>query len=311
MAARKPLYWDTATGSMKTMTTSQVNSIIDQVSYLYSLNPSVTLSVVGSGGSLGTISDTRTSAGASITRADRYATEAETAEPGIVTVNYSKINESVASVSAPTRPDNASYPVYWSNGIRAFNATDMYDTFIYPAIDNLALGSTGVAQGGTYRIHTSTSLTDHTLVSSTPVFSDTRANTALYTAAGIGEALDQPFTVTDFYLFRVNGGSYTNYVQPLRITASDTNLQTYTRSTLDSILTGFVRYAATSVSGYTLRYNINGSGNNRGTAMTNTKLNGAGNYQTRFVNADDYRAQEFPNGTAVIDNTYNLRISKV
>ena len=30
--------------------------------------------------------------------------------------------------------------------------------------------------------------------------------------------------------------------------------------------------------------------------MVDTRLNGSGNYQTRFVNADDYRAQEFPNG---------------
>jgi hypothetical protein len=44
--------------------------------------------------------------------------------------------------------------------------------------------------------------------------------------------------------------------------------------------------------------------------MANTILNGAGNYQTLFVNADDYRAQEFPNGTAVTANTYFLRINK-
>ena len=36
--------------------------------------------------------------------------------------------------------------------------------------------------------------------------------------------------------------------------------------------------------------------------MVNTILNGGGNYQTRFVNANDYRAQEFPNGTAQVIN---------
>ena len=41
--------------------------------------------------------------------------------------------------------------------------------------------------------------------------------------------------------------------------------------------------------------------------MVNTILNGGGNYQQRFVNANDYRAQEFPNGTAVTANTYNLK----
>ena len=38
------------------------------------------------------------------------------------------------------------------------------------------------------------------------------------------------------------------------------------------------------------------------------RLNGSGNYQTRFVNANDYRAQEFPNGTLTTINTYYLTI---
>ena len=44
-------------------------------------------------------------------------------------------------------------------------------------------------------------------------------------------------------------------------------------------------------------------------SIANTKLNGSGNYQTRQV-GDDYRAQEFPNGTPTTANTYNLRIVK-
>ena len=44
--------------------------------------------------------------------------------------------------------------------------------------------------------------------------------------------------------------------------------------------------------------------------MGDTRLNGTGNYQTRFVNADDYRAQEFPDGTPTTINTYYLRINK-
>jgi hypothetical protein len=44
--------------------------------------------------------------------------------------------------------------------------------------------------------------------------------------------------------------------------------------------------------------------------MGDTILNGSGNYQTREVNADDYRAQEFPDGSAVTAATYYLRIHK-
>jgi hypothetical protein len=45
--------------------------------------------------------------------------------------------------------------------------------------------------------------------------------------------------------------------------------------------------------------------------MANTKLNGSGNYQTRFVNANDYRTQEFPNGSVVTEATYYLKARKV
>jgi len=44
--------------------------------------------------------------------------------------------------------------------------------------------------------------------------------------------------------------------------------------------------------------------------MGDTILNGSGNYQTREVNTDDYRAQEFPDGSAVTAATYYLRIHK-
>ena len=43
--------------------------------------------------------------------------------------------------------------------------------------------------------------------------------------------------------------------------------------------------------------------------MADTKLNSS-TYATRFVNADDYRTQEFPSGSAVTQNTYYLRINK-
>jgi hypothetical protein len=68
---------------------------------------------------------------------------------------------------------------------------------------------------------------------------------------------------------------------------------------------------ATSTTGYKLTYNIDGSGTAKGSAMVNTTLSGgSGNYQTRFVSADDYRAQEFPNGTPSTANTYVFKILK-
>jgi hypothetical protein len=290
------------------MTTGQVADIVSQVSYVYSLAPSVTLDVVASGGNLGTLSDTRKSAGAAITRVDRFATEAETEEPGTVTVNFAKISETVASVSEPTAGAEGSYPIYYYNGgFRPMSNTDMYDTFIDPAIAILTSGSTTTLQGGTYRIHTDAGgLSGHTLISATPVFTDTRADTSLYTADGIGEALDQPTNISNFYLYKLDG-SAVSYINPLRVTASNDDLQAFSTSLFDTLLQNHVRYAAAGV-GTNIRYSYT-TGNNRGSGMTNTILNGAGEYTTRSVNTDDYRAQEFPNGTAVTANTYFLKIN--
>lgn len=309
MAVRIPLYYDA--GNLREMSPTQVDQIKARVAYAYSLNPSVTLSVSASGGTLSglPLTDTRKTAGAYSTFTTRYPTEAETAEPGSVTVNYSRISESVTSVSEPTDTNNRLYPLFNNGGnLQAMSRTDMYDTFILPAIDTMTTGSTGTSQAGTYRIHTSNSLSGHTLVSSTPVFLDTRANVGAYTASAIPEALDQPITMNAFYLFVING-SATAYTAPVFL-RSDNDIQTYASGTFDNILQDLVRYAASAKTGTRIRYNINGSGSNRGSGMTDTILNGTGNYQTRFVNVNDYRAQEFPNGAAVTASTYYLRINQ-
>ena len=62
MAVRAPL--KNNSGNPQEMSTTEVNEIVDQIVYQYSLNPSVSLSVVGSSGSLAAITDTRLQAGA-------------------------------------------------------------------------------------------------------------------------------------------------------------------------------------------------------------------------------------------------------
>ena len=310
MAVRQPLYYN-GSNQIQEMTTSMVDDIVDQIVYQYSLNPSVTLSVVGSGGSLGTLNDTRLQAGGSTTRVDRFATEGETAEPSTVTVNYSKIDQSTASVT-PTTDTGKSWPVYYntSGQIQAMNLTDVKDTFLHPAIDLLTAATTTTQQAGTYFISTSTSVTGATEVSgsNTAVFTDTRANTSAYTASGIPETQDQPTTITNYYLHKVNG-SDTSYTLPLLIDSSD-QLQTYPEATFESLTQEWIRYtAASSTDGYSISYSFS-SGTNRGSGMGDTRLNGSGNYQTRFVNANDYRAQEFPNGSSTTINTYYLKINK-
>jgi hypothetical protein len=307
MAVRQPLYYNS--GNLQEMTTTMVDEIVNQIVYQYSLSPSVSLSVVGSGGSLGTLSDTRLQAGSQSTSVSAFPGEGTTAEPSTVTVNYSKITQSTASIT-PTTDTGKTWPVYYtsSGAVQAMSLADVKDTFLHPAIDLLSSGSTGTQQGGTYFINTSTSVSGATLVSTTAVFTDTRADTSAYTAAGIPETQDQPTTLTNYYLHRVDG-SDTSYTTPMLVDGSN-NIQTYPEATFESLIQEWVRYtAASSTDGYSISFSYS-SGTNRGTGMGDTRLNGSGNYQTRFVNANDYRAQEFPNGSSTTINTYYLKINK-
>ena len=306
MTVRSPLYWDGS--DLKEMSSAMITEIVDRTVYLYGSNPSANVTVVSSGGNISPgMTDTRMTAGAYRTFVNRFPTEGETAEPGNVTVTYDRISQSNASVSAPSDTNNKAYPVYWNGtDIQAMDATDVFDTFIDPAIDDLIDGND---RSGTYRIHTSTSLSAHTLISSTAVFTDTRANTGAYTAGGIAEALDQPTTISNYYLFRTDQGSSPSVTVPLQIDSSN-NLQEYSSSTLNSMLLAELRHHTVNTTGSRILYSVNGTGNNRGSGMVNTKLNGGGNYQQRFVNADDYRAQEFPNGTAVTVSTWFLKITR-
>ena len=310
MAVRSPLKNDS--GNLKEMSSAEVDQVVDQIIYQYSLNPGVSLSVVGSGGNLSSINDTRLEAGAVSSTSSSFPSEATTDEPGTVTVAYQRISQTIASVS-PTSDTGKLWPAYYTSSghIQAMSLQDVKDTFLHPAIDLLTSASTSTQQAGTYTIATSTSLAGSTLVSSTPIFVDTRADTTAYSQSTIGDhALDNPTTITSYYLHRINGND-NSYTSPMFVNASN-NIQEYATATWESLVQEWIRYtAASSTDGYKITYSIgsSGSGNTRGTAIANTILNGSGNYQTRQV-GDDYRAQEFPDGTPTTANTYNLRIIK-
>jgi len=245
------------------------------------------------------------------TDATNFDTEGETPDVSTVTVNYSKIDSSTASIT-PTTDTGTTWPLYYNSSgqIQAMNLTDIKDTFLHPAIDLLSAATTTSQQAGTHFISSATSVTGSTRVSSTPVFTDTRANAGAYTAGGINETQDQPTTITNYYLYTVDG-SDTSYTAPFFINGSN-NLQVFAEATFESLIQEWIRYtAASSTDGYAISYNLgtSGSGNERGSGMADTKLNSS-TYETRFVNANDYRTQEFPSGSAVTQNTYYLRINK-
>jgi len=295
MAVRRPLINDG--NNLREMTDVEISSEKTRCAELYRSDPSVTLSVVSSGGNLGTYYDTRLQAGSYSTNASSFPGEGTTAEPSTVSVTYSRLNQNLASLTAPADTSNKRFPVYYDGSdIVSMTLTDMYDTFIKDAITSVYTDY--------YYIYNSSSLSGYTQVSGTAVMLDTGANTAAYSASSIPETLDQPYTRETFYLFKKNNTvSSSSYIP---VYNNSDNIQSYSNTEWQNIMKEVVRYAAVNLSGYSIRYSINGSGTSAG-SMWDDKLNGSGNYQTYQAGGDDYRAQEFPNGSFVRVNTYTLK----
>ena len=318
MTVRAPLKYVDA-NTLQEMSTAEVTAWVNHICYLYGGSPSVTLTVdTGSAQNLQAMSDTRLQAGATSTAVDGTPSEGTTAEPSTVTVTYDRVAQSYAGIN-PTSDTGTTWPVYFdtsSKSIIAMPIADIKDTFLHPAIDKLISGSESDTTAGTYTItNSSTAATGYTNISSNAVFTDTRADTSAYSAAGIPETLDQPTTITNYFLHRRNQGSdgFASLATPLIIADSGQTLTAQTtEGVIEGLFTEWIRETASeSADGYKIVYSMGTSGGNtRGTAMVDTRLNGSGNYQTLNPGLDDYRAQEFPNGSAVTITTYNLRITK-
>ena len=320
MAVRRPLYNDG--NNLREMTAAMVTAIQSRCVFLYAGSPSVTLTVVGSGGSLGSMSDTRLQAGiAQESAGDNDGTHgnagdypATSGAPQATPIVFDKINQVNASISTPTDTDNRLYPAYYdgSGAIQAMTATDMFDTFITQAIDDLV--GNHVEKHGTFKTFATSSESGHTLVSATPVFTDTRANAAAYAAGSIPETRDQPHDINNFFLHYTDQTGTADAIQnPVKIDSSN-SIVNYGKPAFDAILLAEIRHHAVNTTGAKITYNINGAGNNRGTGMTDTRLDTA-DRKTRIVgSAGDpstvYRAQDFPAGSNQTVNTYFLRITR-
>jgi hypothetical protein len=304
MASRTPLYVDSSNDLVE-MTAAEIVEVQKRAIYHYGTSPTAVITQVsGSGALIASMDDTRHQAGATSQSASAFVAEGSTAEPGTVTVSFDKINLAYTASGSvgETSDTGTTFPVYYdssSASILAMSLTDMQDTFLHPAIDLMISGTESANTAGTY-----------TITNSSAVFIDTRADASAYTAGGIPETLDQPTTITSYFLHRRDAAASTPSRMPVVIDG-DNNLQQMSNSTIDTVIGNWLRKtAAHSADGYKITYDATTSGGNtRGTAMVNTKLNGSGNYLTRQV-SDDYRSQEMPNGSAATVTTYNLRINK-
>mgnify|MGYP000424437829 CR=1 FL=1 len=326
MAFRTPLKLIiNASGSNITFqncTAAEITQVTTEMIRQYGANPSATISV-GSG-NMGAITDTRLEVGAVGNDATNFDTQGETADVSTETVSYNKLVGAFHGVSAPsfsrgTEISNStntafSFPCYMDAtstaepSIRQFSLDDMLDTFWHPAATRLAAGGAGADAAGTYTINSATSLSNHTRVSATPIFTDTRATASDYTAAGVPEAADQQDVVLNYYLYRRNSTSAAAMPYLVGFAKGVTTPQLIPHATLSSQLKAIARYGAINESSYRIQYAFAASTSGFTTRATaiDTKLNSSA-YLTRQV-GDDYRSQEVPAGSAATISTYNFGI---
>ena len=312
MAVVTPLKLD-GSNNLIAMDATDIANIKLEMIRQYGLSPSVVLTYTGGTGNLPALSDTRYQAGAAILSNTAFAAEATTAEPTQVTVNYQNVTETFTSLAAPADTSNVAFPVYLTgaNQVQAMSLTDMYDTFVNDVITTLTTNTFSTSQAGTYTVHTANTLAGATIINASPIFTDTRANTALYTGAGMPETLDQPITITNYYLFRVDGASVGTIPTPLQALTNG-NLQQYTPAAFQTLLQNVVRYYAANVVGAKIDYNITTSATGgRGSGIVNSTFVNSGGVYTTLQTGDNYYAQEFPDGVTLSTSTNYLNCLRV
>jgi len=321
MAVVKPLFIN-SDNNLQEMTDAQVLLHKQKAIYQYSLDPSALLTVVSnSGANMAAITDTRLKSGVSVVSVSADPSASTSAPSATTDVSFDKINFAYDTSSGQTEDnDNRAFPIYRNSDgdIRAMSLSDMKDTFLHPAIDLMVVADASADDSnvaGTYRIHTASSLTDFTEVSgaNTAIFTDTTSTG--FAAGSIGTAgttqTGSSSTVQNFFLMRRNGTDVdTNSIKLAQIN-SDGNIQEYSDGG-STLLGNWLKFTAgQSGDGYKITYAIGASvsGTQRGSSILNKQL-GSTVTSTTLVDANDYRAQQFPSGSATTTNTYLFKINK-
>ena len=321
MAVVKPLFIN-SDNNLQEMTDAQVLLHRQKAIYQYSLDPSALLTVVSnSGANMAAITDTRLQSGASVVSVSADPSASTSAPSATTDVSFDKINFAYDTSSGQTEDsDNRAFPIYRNSDgdIRAMSLDDMKDTFLHPAIDLMVVADASADDSnvaGTYRIHTASSLTDFTEVSGagTAIFTDTTSTG--FAAGSIGTAgttqTGSSSTVQNFFLMRRNGTDVDTSSIKLAQINSDGNIQEYSDGGAE-LLGNWLKFTAgQSGDGYKITYAIGESvsGTQRGSSILNKQL-GSTVTSTTLVNTNDYRAQQFPSGSATTTNTYLFKINK-
>jgi len=335
MTVRRPLVYDAGpantSGIFRELTDAELLEWQTAIIDVYAADPSSVLSVVSGSGTISpTMADTRLQAGAAKQGSDGFTSSfpaaTDTANISTVTVNYDKVSGAFVTSNTGEVDSGYNYPLFFNednDSIQPMNLDDLIDSIIEPTIDLMVSATESDSTAGTYTINTAASLSGYTEVSGagTAIYLDTRANADAYTAAGIPETLDQPTTINSYFLQRKNAGSTVPSTKLLFLdndygapsNPNDFDVREYSIAEATALLATWLKVYAGEVTGYKIIYSIttDGSGGNaRGSSMVDTRLNGSGAFSTTLQDANDYRAQEFPNGSAATITTHTLRVTK-
>ena len=329
MAVRSNILYVNGTGSnatLRIMSSAQLLKVKELAAYFYSQNPVETLTYVASGGNLSpTMTDTRMQAGAATTgRVSSYASEAATADISQIDETYDRVSRTRISSTTASEPNengtNNAFPCYWDGAtktIRAMTKQDFFDTIIGPTITDglVGTGSVNALAAGTYTVLTNSSSISGspgtTIVSTNPIFVDKVANVSAYSAAGIPETLDQPTTNNSYYLHLITANK-PSYEMPVFLRSDGSGVQEYTTATFEDMVDEYIQSATYGLAGYSITYEMGTTvSNQKGSNINDRYYSGssADGYTTYLATQDDYRTQEFPNGSLATRTTYRLGIT--
>lgn len=273
MAFVRPVYY-VAGGHLRQMNDTQISNVQANLIHQYRGSISNILTVVASGGNLGSLTDTRLQ-------------HNSTLPLPIISTGYARLTQSITAIANPGMTD---LPMYYTAAghLRVMSIQDFIDTFM-PSIINF----------NPYTVSTVNAISGYTLISTTPIFSDTRA---------VADTATTVTTINNYYLHRVNPGTPPALVPMAYI--HGTNGFAF-KATQEAHLLNVAKYILYAQTNYRLRYwySISGGGTDLGTVLTDTRLN---SYIKRTTGTAPYTVTTYrPYGSAVAINYYALRAYQV
>lgn len=335
MAFRRPLFIDPVDNQLREMSDAQIE-LGRELMFRQYLNSkrSVRLNIgfAFSGVSLGTFVDTRIGAGLRGSRVDRYPRTSEIGKLTLWEDEYDDLKQTLG-YPADLITDNNPYPIYYTTdkNIRVMSYQDMIDTYVEPVVDRL------IESNVIYTVQAGEEPPDgYDIVNLgiDEVFIDTGSNSDEFPTAGNTDDLTRnsyfdldrnPITRNKYYLFEndsslpelIDATAAFEEVAPCRYLpnsvggdfidgeSSDIDYRERMTRTFENVIDYAIRYTP----GCRIRWNINGNGNSCGT-WYDTRREGAIRV-TDFVNANDYRAQLYPFGGFIVQDTYTLKVGKI